>query len=644
MAPSTIDRYLVKTEVGRGGMATVFQAEDPRFGRDVAIKVLPREFLHDPTFRERFEREARTVALLEHPAIVPVYDYGEDGGQPFLVMRYMTGGTLADRIKTEGAFTLGEVSRILNRVGAALDGAHLRGLVHRDLKPGNILFDQYDEPYLSDFGIVKLAESASSLTASGAIGTPAYMSPEQAYGERDIDGRSDIYSLGVIVFEMLTGRALYEADTPMGVVIKHILDPVPDITAIKPDLPMDVERVLARTLAKNPDDRFQKASELAAAFQSVAEGKPLSEELQRLDTVIKPAYMSELTGPPTIVAPPGLSGMPAETREKDTRPRPVPRWAYGVFGVVGVVLLLLLGRTLLNRQEDPGVTGDGAVVVLATSLAGDDATPTLPPTVLQDGEGSAPLGNINALNATIEVGASDTTIGATDSEAAYATRYRVPRRREPVQYSYTVDDQVGEFVFLQDDVEFFNPELDEMSELQIGLTAEVPLNLTVLARTGHVTIDLSNLQVEALYVQAESGRVDIILPVSGSLDFELHTMGADVVVSLAGPDDRIELTRTRIEVDGGSVNMDLPPFEVYGIDVMVGAGYARFYLDDEQQARVMLNGVPGRFVAETDRFEAGEAVGVWQTENYDTRPDQVDIDAVAWGGVLVLADYAADTP
>lgn len=643
MAPSTIDRYLVKSEVGRGGMATVFQAEDPRFGRDVAIKVLPREFLHDPTFRERFEREARTVALLEHPAIVPVYDYGEDDGQPFLVMRYMTGGTLSDRIKSDGAFTLLEVSRILNRVGAALDGAHLKGLVHRDLKPGNILFDQYDEPYLSDFGIVKLAESASSLTASGAIGTPAYMSPEQAYGERDIDGRSDIYSLGVIVFEMLTGRALYEADTPMGVVIKHILDPVPDITAIKPDLPIDVERVLTKTLAKNPDDRFQKASELAAAFQSVAEGKPLSDELHSPSTIVKPKYTSELTGPPTVVAPPGLSSMPAETREKDTRPHPVPRWAYGVFGVVGVVALLFLGNALLNRPEVPGVTDDGQVVVLATSPAEVGVAPTPLPTVLQDGEGSAPLDNVDAVNAVIEVGASHTTIGATVSEAAYATRYMVPRRREPVQYSYTVTDDVGEFVFLQEDAEFFDPELDEMSELQIGLTPEVPLNLTVLARTGDLTIDLSDLQVESLYVQAESGRVTIILPGSGELDFDLRTIGADVIVSLASPDDMIELTRARVEVDGGSVNMDLPPFEAYGIDVVVGDGYARFYLDDEQQARVTLNGVPDRFLAETDRFVNGEVVGVWQTENYGTRPDQVEIDAVAWGGTLVLADYSPGT-
>jgi eukaryotic-like serine/threonine-protein kinase len=197
-------RYQIKRELGRGGMATVYLAHDPRFGRDVALKVLSGAYRDDPTFRGRFEREARTIASLEHPAIVPVYDFGEDGEQLYLVMRYISGGTLLDRIVMK-PFTLAESAPIIQRIASALDHAHENGVIHRDLKPANILFDKYNNAFLSDFGIVKYIEATTQgLTGSGVIGTPAYMSPEQIHGDQEIDGRSDIYTLGIILFEMLT--------------------------------------------------------------------------------------------------------------------------------------------------------------------------------------------------------------------------------------------------------------------------------------------------------------------------------------------------------------------------------------------------------------------------------------------------------
>jgi serine/threonine-protein kinase len=183
MAPRTIGRYQIKKALGRGGMATVHLAHDPRFKREVALKVLPREFLHDPTFHARFEREAQTIAAIEHPAIVPVYDFGEQEGQPFLVMRYMPGGSLADRL-SQGPLTIAETAEVMKRLAPALDIAHEKGIIHRDLKPGNILFDQYGEAYLSDFGIVKLAQATTTFTGSSVIGTPAYMSPEQVHGDK----------------------------------------------------------------------------------------------------------------------------------------------------------------------------------------------------------------------------------------------------------------------------------------------------------------------------------------------------------------------------------------------------------------------------------------------------------------------------
>lgn len=271
-------RYEIRGEIGRGGMATVYRAFDPAFKRDVAIKVLPRELLHDPTFRARFEREAQTIAALEHVAIVPVHDVGESDGQPYIVMRLMTGGSLADRLAA-GPLSLTEVSRILTRLAPALDRAHASGVVHRDLKPGNILFDVDNEPYIADFGIARLADDAPPLTATGVFGTPAYMSPEQARGERFIDGRSDVYALGAMVYQMLSGRLPYEAATPIGMALRHVTDPAPRLSAVRPDLPSGCDTVILCAMAKDPNERLPTAAHLRLAVDAVATGSPLPEWL-----------------------------------------------------------------------------------------------------------------------------------------------------------------------------------------------------------------------------------------------------------------------------------------------------------------------------------------------------------------------------
>jgi serine/threonine protein kinase len=286
------NRYEIEAEIGRGGMATVYRAYDPLFKRSVAIKVLPHELLHNTTFRARFEREAQTVAALEHPAIVPVHDFGEQDGQPFLVMRYMTGGTLADRL-VGGAMPVSEAARILNRLAPALDSAHSLGIIHRDLKPGNILFDQWNEPYLSDFGIVKLAEGQeATLTATGGVvGTPAYMSPEQVMGGVELDGRSDIFALGIILYEMLTGRRPYEADTPMALAFKHVNAPLPRIRDGNPKLSPRYQSVIERALAKDRTERYGTAAALAGAVVKLAQEESTLESSgsSRLAGAIQPA-------------------------------------------------------------------------------------------------------------------------------------------------------------------------------------------------------------------------------------------------------------------------------------------------------------------------------------------------------------------
>ena len=316
MVPEKIGRYEIKGELGRGGMATVYKAHDPRSEREVAVKVLPREMLHDPQFRTRFEREAKTIAMLEHPVIVPVYDFGEEDGQPYFVMRYMTGGSLSERIRN-GPLTVQEAARIMDRLAPGLDDAHAKGIIHRDLKPGNILFDRLGEPYISDFGIAKLTEAQATVTGSAIVGTPAYMSPEQAQGEA-VDGRSDIYGLGIILFEMLTGQQPYKGDTPMSVVIKHITDPVPHILDVNPNLPTAIEGVVEKALAKNRNERFRTARELAIALNEVARSEaPTPKPVTSIPVGPAPTITStpgkKVTAPATRIAAKPTPAAPMET-------------------------------------------------------------------------------------------------------------------------------------------------------------------------------------------------------------------------------------------------------------------------------------------------------------------------------------------
>ncbi len=268
--PEKIGRYEIKSELGRGGMATVYRAYDPSFDREVAIKVLPREMLHDPQFRSRFEREIKMVAGLEHPSIVPVYDVGNEDGQPYFVMRYMMGGSLSEQI-AKGNFSIQDTARVIEKIAKGLAYAHKKGIVHRDLKPDNILFDNNEDPFISDFGVAKLTEAGGGLTGSGVIGTPAYMSPEQAQGN-EIDGRSDVYGLGVIIYQMLSGQQPYSADTPMGVVVKHITEPVPEILTVLPTLPPEVDLIIKTALAKDKTKRYATTIDLAKALNLVAFG------------------------------------------------------------------------------------------------------------------------------------------------------------------------------------------------------------------------------------------------------------------------------------------------------------------------------------------------------------------------------------
>ncbi len=307
--------YQIVEQLGQGGMATVCKAYQPSMDRYVAIKILPSHFTQDKSFVGRFTQEARTLARLEHAHILPVYDYGEQEGITYLVMRYVEAGTLKDLIDRKGPIGTKEAARLVGQVGDALECGHSQGVIHRDIKPSNVLVDQHGNTFLTDFGIAKLVAETAHFTASGAIiGTPAYMSPEQGMGQ-PVDARCDIYSLGVVLYELVTGRVPFHAETPLAVLLKHLNAPLPPPRQIRPDLPAAVERVILKAMAKSPDDRYQTVKEFVAALnRTVADAAEERAAPQpREDVLDETVLQPRLSPQPPVVAAEAL----AEQRRRD---------------------------------------------------------------------------------------------------------------------------------------------------------------------------------------------------------------------------------------------------------------------------------------------------------------------------------------
>jgi serine/threonine-protein kinase len=317
-------------------MASVYKAYEPGLERSVAVKVLPPEYLHDPTFAERFRREAQVIARLEHPHIIPIYAYGIDSGMPWMSMRLVAGGSLASLLREGGRLTNARTLRLLGGVASALDYAHAAGVIHRDVKPQNILIDEHQHVYLADFGIAKMVEGAPGLTQTGMItGTPQYMAPEQALGSAP-DYRADIYGLGVVAYECLTGRVPFTADTPLAVLMKHVRDPIP----LPPvaEVPEPLSQVVLKALAKAPGDRWATAQAFVDALHQAGE-------------------TATLHVPPTVVVP-KLAGRTAPPRPALARPRPMAAvlWAAGA-ALAAAMLAVAAWMAWRSARPEPGPPG-----------------------------------------------------------------------------------------------------------------------------------------------------------------------------------------------------------------------------------------------------------------------------------------------
>ncbi|MBC8099718.1 MAG: serine/threonine protein kinase, partial [Armatimonadetes bacterium] len=369
--------FEIMEEIGRGGMATVYRARQTTMNRVVAVKVLPRNLLHDPGFYERFEREVEVISHLEHPHIVPIYEYGQSEGMPYIVMRYLGGGSLENVIR-RGLPAIGDLEKPLRQIGQALDYAHQQGIIHRDLKPGNIMLDENGNAYLSDFGIARVL--GSNMTGSMIVGTPAYMSPEQAHGI-SIDGRSDIYALGVVLFELLTGREPYQADTPMAVLLKHINEPIPSIRDYRADVPVGVEAVMRKATEKDPDDRYASATAMMNALAAALRGETLP-EAARLERPTTPPIANPIPKPSQVNAPAVTTGemRGVSTRMLETHPSRGLLVPLLIGALVGGVVLVIALSLLTANGDDNTVVVDAVptAFVNAEELAGANYTISMP--------------------------------------------------------------------------------------------------------------------------------------------------------------------------------------------------------------------------------------------------------------------------
>ena len=353
--------YRIIEQLGQGGMATVYKAYHPALDRYVALKVLHPAFLEDPNFLARFHREAKVVAKLEHANIVPIYDFAEHKGQPYLVMKFIEGETLKARLARR-ALTIPDAVHIAGSIGAALSFAHKQGILHRDVKPSNVILTSSGAIYLADFGLARIAQSGeSTLSADMMLGTPHYISPEQARGERELDEGTDIYSFGVVLYEIVVGRVPFSADTPFSIIHDHIYTPLPLPRALNPRVPEDMQAVLLKALDKPRENRFATIDDLVEAFSAAAEGSRLP-SLPAFSTVTLPgttrpsqpredtvaAVEVEPPAPPPATTPGAGAARGVVAAEPKKRSR---AWLWAAGGLALTCMCLLAFAWATNRQN-----------------------------------------------------------------------------------------------------------------------------------------------------------------------------------------------------------------------------------------------------------------------------------------------------
>jgi tetratricopeptide (TPR) repeat protein/tRNA A-37 threonylcarbamoyl transferase component Bud32 len=355
LAGRNLGPYRLLEQLGAGGMATVYKAYHAAMDRYVAIKVLPQHLARDPNFRARFQQEARVIARLEHRHILPVYDVAEEDSIPYLVMRYTDGGDLNGLLA--GRPTLGRMVELVAQVAEALGYAHRQGVIHRDVKPANVLIGRDGDALLADFGIAKIYENTLQLTGEGnMVGTPAYMAPEQLQGKH-VDARTDIYALGVVLYQILTGECPFVAETPLAVAMMHIHNPLRPPRQLKSDIPEPIERVILRAMAKDPQDRFQTAEDLAEALRAALVAGP------SVAVPVAPAP-SPPTAPTPVAEPGHAAAAPSVVAPRRANGRML--W----FAGAGLAMLAVVAALAFALTRGPADSGRAAATTTSATASG----------------------------------------------------------------------------------------------------------------------------------------------------------------------------------------------------------------------------------------------------------------------------------
>jgi serine/threonine protein kinase len=571
-----LGKYQITELVGHGGMATVYKGYQADVDRHVAVKVLPPHPGQSAAFVDRFRQEARTIARLQHPHILPLYDYGDENDVLYLVTPFIDGGSLSDKIR-QGAMALPDVQRILSQVGSALDFAHKQGIIHRDIKPDNILINKEGFALLSDFGIAKLLEGSSLTTTGGLVGTPAYIAPEQAQNS-PLDGRADIYSLGIVVYEMLAGKQPYKSETPVQVILQHITAPTPRVSEAVPNLPPLLDTVMDTALAKEPADRYATAGAFAEDFKRAIKGQELAPKSESTNPAAQTAAAMDLSSVAKPINPtarlnpttPGelLSTNAPGTTTILTTSNTNPLILIAGFGIIAVLLVVVL-VVLLSQQNATGVTPTPtqAVIVPTNEIIATDTRSavesTAPPTLVALNPGRETFGAVTYT--TTEVIGDTARLQVSDLPAAGAGRQyvawlvntrsgnvlRMPNftvdalgsglltytGEQSLIYEYnrvilTRETEVGETP--GDDV-IYAGEIpievsDALFEILIASYAGLPLS-------GSAEGDLGTSLLEAVLAEGEVGRSHVGLAASATSAGGLHTHAEHTMNILLGTED-----------------------------------------------------------------------------------------------------------
>jgi serine/threonine-protein kinase len=608
------ERYQIGGVLGRGGMAEVHLGRDLRLGREVAVKVLRSDLARDPSFQVRFRREAQASASLNHPAIVAVYDTGEDrstsGATPYIVMEYVEGETLRDVIRREGQLSPERAMTVSADVCGALDFSHRNGIVHRDVKPGNVMITPEGSVKVMDFGIARaVSDSAATMTSTAAvIGTAQYLSPEQARGE-GVDARSDVYSVGCMLYELITGAPPFTGDSPVAVAYQHVREDPRLPSSINPRVPQELDAIVLKAMSKNPANRYQSAAEMRNDLLRALAG-------QRVEAT---PVMGDAEKTTILAAPPGGYGYDVDEWDDEENAR---RRKRRIIAIVATVAVLLLGGVvalaMLTSSEDPPATPTVSKVQVPTLVgqqqaaaeaaldeAGLELGTVTPRTTENDAEVGAVLESNPASGASVDEGTSvDLVVGAAPDTVAVPNVVGLSedRARSTLEEAgfASINSRQTESLEEEGTVVSVDPAEGE----QVAPSAPVTLEVS----TGTIAMpDVRNQPEDA----ATQALADVGLTNVSTSEVESDQPAGTVISTDPAPGNQVGSgTRITLQVSGGITAITIPPVigetEAAARTALENAGFTNITVEN----------------AETDEVPEGRAVGTDPPEGSEVAPDE----------------------